>query len=113
MPPLTCESVPVHLPVSTSMPSPTRPIFDRRSKVATSARFAFCMKTGLPVSRLSVPNSSTSVPVSAGLVSAPLTAPVRRFTNCQGSPVGESNAGSRRVPRSRASSSRRVSCVSS
>jgi hypothetical protein len=37
--------------------------------------------TGLPVSLANVPNSSSSVPVSAGLVSAPRTLPVRRFTS--------------------------------
>ena len=38
----------------------------------------------------------------------PRVAPLRRFTYTNGSPVGESNAGSSRVPRSSASASSRA-----
>ena len=59
----------------------------------------------------SVPNSSRSVPISAGLVRAPLVLPVFRLTYMYGMPVGESKAGSSRVPRSSARRSRPASPV--
>jgi hypothetical protein len=66
----------------------------------------------LPVSFASVPNSSSSVPISAGLLFGSFTAPVLRFTYMYGIPVGERNAGKRRVPRSSARASSRASPVS-
>jgi hypothetical protein len=69
--------------------------------------------SGLFASRASVPNSRTSVPISAGFDTAPLVRPVFRLTYMYGIPVGESNAGDSRRPRSSASRSRRRSPVSS
>uniref|UniRef100_A0A1I8FFK1 SUN domain-containing protein n=1 Tax=Macrostomum lignano TaxID=282301 RepID=A0A1I8FFK1_9PLAT len=92
---------------------PSRPVTrDRRSHRAETARLAAPSKVGSPTSRPTVANSSSREPAPARLVSSRPPSGTRALqcaTLGCGMPVGErSKATSRRLARSRASSSRKL-----
>mmetsp|Transcript_6945 Transcript_6945/g.18175 ORF Transcript_6945/g.18175 Transcript_6945/m.18175 type:complete len:206 (-) Transcript_6945:311-928(-) len=106
------ESLRTQAPTSTFSVLPSSPVrLERIRNSLTAALCASCSYLGSPDSRLSRPNSSSSVPAQAVHVArvSPGSTPVARLTQESGMPLGVANAGSSRSARSCASTSRQPS----